>query len=153
MRKFFNLTKLFAVAILSICCILCAGCENTSFLGESGEKTSESSQTSVSPVVITVNDDYEVANGDTLIDYMNLLKTDGKISFTVADGFVTSINGIENPADGSKCWMLYTDDTENTNSAWGSVEVDGVTYYSAAIGADVIHIKKGCTYVWYYLSF
>ena len=48
---------------------------------------------------------------------------------------------------------IYTDDTELSNSAWGTVEVDGVTYSSATLGADLLSVKKGCTYVWYYLGF
>ena len=39
----------------------------------------------------------------TLADYMAELKTAGEIEFTIENGMITSINGIENPADYSSC--------------------------------------------------
>ena len=95
----------------------------------------------------------EEVDGDvTLIDYMTKLKEDGEIEFTVEDGMITSINGIANPADFSSCWMLYTSDAENANSAWGTVEYEGKEYGSAVLGAERLKIKPNQLYVWVYMS-
>ena len=83
-----------------------------------------------------------------LIDYMNELQAEGKLEFVVEDGMITSINGIENPADFSSCWMLYTSDTEMANSAWGTVLYKDVEYGSAILGAESLKMKEGCIYIW-----
>jgi len=88
-----------------------------------------------------------------LIDYMNELVAEGELSCTISDGMITSINGIENPADYSSCWMLYTSDAENANTAWGTVEYEGVEYGSAISGAEALKIKAGQLYIWVFQSF
>ena len=91
----------------------------------------------------------EESDGNTaLIDYMDELKTNGELEFTVENGMITSINGIENPADYSSCWMLYTSDGEMANSAWGTVLYNGEEYGSATLGAEALKIKEGCLYIW-----
>ena len=70
------------------------------------------------PLVIKDSDTYIVVKttGEKddmyLIDYMEKLKEKGQLEFAVRDGMITSINGIDNPADFSSCWMLYTSDEE-----------------------------------------
>lgn len=98
-------------------------------------------------VVINVID--EVEEETTLAEYMISLNND---IFTIQDGMVTSINGIENAPDWSSCWMIYTTDKENSNPAW-SVEYDGKTYASALFGAENLIVKKGVSYIWYYQTF
>ena len=88
-----------------------------------------------------------------LIDYMNQLAEDGQLTCKIADGMVTSINGIDNPADFSSCWMLYTSDAENANSAWGTVQYDGKEYGSAISGAETLKIKADQLYIWVFQSF
>ena len=88
-----------------------------------------------------------------LIDYMGTLKEKGELEFTIADGMILSINGIENPADYSSCWMLYTSDEENANAAWGTVEYEGKEYGSAVSGAETLKIKPDQLYIWVYKSF
>ena len=91
----------------------------------------------------------EQTDGSTaLIDYMNALKTDGDLDFTIENGMITSINGIDNPADYSSCWMLYTSDEEMANSAWGTVLYNDAEYGSAILGAGDLKIKEGCLYIW-----
>ena len=91
----------------------------------------------------------EETDGETtLADYMAELKTAGEIEFTIENGMITSINGIENPADYSSCWMLYTSDADNANSAWGTVLYDGVEYGSAILGAESLKIKSDNIYIW-----
>lgn len=88
-----------------------------------------------------------------LIDYMNQLVQQGEMTCVIKDGMVTSINGIDNPADFSSCWMLYTSDAENANSAWGTVEYEGVQYGSAISGAEILTIKPDQLYIWVFQSF
>lgn len=115
------------------------------------------------PLVIKDSDTYiviktteEALEGKTdllLIDYMQTLKEKEGLEFAISDGMITSINGIDNPADYSSCWMLYTSDPELSNSAWGTVEYEGVEYGSAVSGAEALTVKPGQLYIWVYQSF
>ena len=115
------------------------------------------------PLVIKDSDTYivikttqESLGGKTdmlLIDYMNELSQKGELTCTIADGMITSINGIENPADFSSCWMLYTSDAENANASWGTVEFEGAEYGSAISGAETLKIKPDQLYIWVFKSF
>lgn len=115
------------------------------------------------PLVIKDSDTYiviktteEALEGKTdllLIDYMQTLKEKEGLEFAISDGMITSINGIDNPADYSSCWMLYTSDPELSNSAWGTVEYEGVEYGSAVSGAEALTVKAGQLYIWVYQSF
>lgn len=84
---------------------------------------------------------------------MEELQADGAMNFTVQSGMVTSINGKANPADFSSCWMLYTSDTEMSNTAWGEIDYNGGKLGSAVLGADALPVAEGEIYVWYYQSF
>ena len=88
-----------------------------------------------------------------LIDYMEMLRDDGELEFKVNSGMITSINGYDNPADYSKCWMLYTSDSDFSSSEWGTVEYQGVEYGSAILGAEMLVIKPNQTYIWVFKSF
>ncbi|MBO5891300.1 MAG: hypothetical protein J6Q30_01100 [Oscillospiraceae bacterium] len=115
------------------------------------------------PLVIKDSDTYIVikttqkAMGEEtdmlLIDYMAKLKEKGELEFAISNGMITSINGIDNPADYSSCWMLYTSDEENANSAWGVVEYQGKQYGSAISGAETLKIKPDQLYIWVFKSF
>ena len=115
------------------------------------------------PLVIKDSDTYIVIkttqeamgkDGDmVLMDYMLKLKEKGELEFEIQNGMITSINGIANPADYSSCWMLYTSDEENANSAWGVVEYQGKQYGSAIAGAETLKIKADQIYIWVYKSF
>ena len=98
----------------------------------------------------------EVVSGSTdmvLIDYMDQLVKEGKLTCTIENGMVTSINGIDNPADFSSCWMLYTSDADNANTGWGTVDFEGKQYGSAISGAETLPVKAGQLYIWVYKSF
>ncbi|MBO7297704.1 MAG: DUF4430 domain-containing protein [Clostridia bacterium] len=101
-------------------------------------------------IVITAD---EGAEGKTLLTYMQELKEQEKLSFELANGMVTSINGKANAADFSSCWMLYTSDSENANEAWGVVEYEEKSYGSATLGAESLIVKTGEIYIWWYQSF
>ena len=133
--------KLIAILLLAVTAVCLASC-------------TPKVQTFENSLVIKVDEKYLTVDDQTVfLDYMNTLKADGEFDFTIVDGMITSINGIENPADWSKCWMLYTDDEEFSNKAWGEIVVDGKTYYSATLGAEALPIKEGKTYVWSFVSF
>jgi len=115
------------------------------------------------PLVIKDSDTYIVvkttqeAIGDKtdmlLIDYMKVLKEKGELEFKIENGMITSINGIDNPADYSSCWMLYTSDEASSNTGWGTVEYQGKQYGSAVSGAETLKIKPDQLYIWVYKSF
>ena len=112
------------------------------------------------PLVIKDSDTYIVVKTTgqetadmTLMDYMTKLKEKGDLEFTISDGMITSINGIDNPADYSSCWMLYTSDADNANAAWGTVEYEGKEYGSAISGAETLKIKPDQLYIWVFKSF
>ena len=106
-------------------------------------------------IMITVDSDYlDITETTVLLDYMKALKNDGALDYTLSDdGMITAINGQQNPADWSKCWMLYSNDAELTSEEWGKVTVDGVTYFSAVLGAEALPIKDGKIYIWEFKSF
>jgi hypothetical protein len=101
-------------------------------------------------VSITVT---SVAKKTMLTEVMEKAKQNGDFTFEMSDGMITSINGLANPADWSKCWMLFTSDAEMSNTAWGTITWNGATYGSAVVGADALDVVAGETYVWYYQSF
>lgn len=105
-------------------------------------------------IVLTVTDESAKSlKNKPLTEYMKKLRSDGKLEFSETDGMITSINGIDNAADYSSCWMLYTSDPDNSNSGWGTVEYNGKKYGSAVVGAEALKIKSGCLYIWVYQSF
>ena len=109
-----------------------------------------------SDTCIVIKTTMEALDGNTemlLLDYMAELKEKGEIDYSIKDGMITEINNIENPSDFSKCWMLYTSDAENSNSAWGTVEYDGKEYGSAVVGAEMLKIKPDHLYIWVFKSF
>lgn len=104
-------------------------------------------------IVISVEKN-DLKDGEmTLLEYMEVLKNEGKLEFTVNNGMVTSINNVENAQDYSSCWMLYTSDTENSNEAWGTVKYNEKNYASSTLGAESLIIKEGQLYIWAYITF
>ena len=102
-------------------------------------------------VVITIT---EEEGSPTLLQVMEFLREEGKLSFTAdVSGMVTSIEGKQNAADWSSCWMLYTSDEVNANTQWGTIEYNGKTYGSAMLGADALCVEVGDVYVWSYQAF
>lgn len=108
----------------------------------------------VKPVVIDLTG-ATVEEGATLLDVMEKRKEEGTLTFEVANGMVTSINGTANSPTYNPCWMLYTsdDDPAISNSTWGTYEYEGQTLASAALGADALIVKAGEIYVWVYVTF
>ena len=157
--------KLSVIAITLCLALNIVACDNPTSQNSEVSQTSEQVSSGVLAsslvvvdgdiVIITVDADYmSITNTTVLIDYMQKLKTDGALNYTVRDdGMINSINGQENTADWSKCWMLYSNDTELTNEMWGTVTVGETTYFSAVLGAETLPIKDGKIYVWEFKSF
>ena len=96
--------------------------------------------------------DISNVNSDaTVLDYMNYLKDNGEISFTIENGMVTSMNGVSGASN--QYWMLYTNDENNSNTAWGTITANGVTYASATLGAELLPATDGATYIWRLMTF
>lgn len=142
-------TNILFSIVLSLVCALCL------FACGGKDKSNlkcaliESTQTRV---VISVE---EQGLNCTLLDCMEMLRQsqDNDLDFTFANGMITSINGVENPADFSSCWMLYTSDAEMANTAWGTTEYDGQTLGSAVVGVNELDVISGAIYVWVYTAF
>lgn len=144
----FAVSAILAVATLSAF----VACE-----GGTDEKTSEY-EVVVSTeelVVVKANE----ANVDaTLYSVMVQLQTEGKLTFTESNGFISSVNGVENPADYSSCWMIYTDlerfnDVVYATTEYGSYTYENKTYASAAYGAKELPVIGGYTYILHYDTF
>ncbi len=87
----------------------------------------------------------------TLANYMVGLEDKGELTFSIENGMITKINGVANTTN--TYWMLYTDDSEHANSAWGTYEYNGKTLGSATLGAESLTVVNGCVYVWVYTTF
>ena len=139
--------KLFAVILAALALLVFAACGK----GNGDAKMVATVEKAETRVVITVE---EVDGEPTLYDVMVALQEDGKLAFTVsADGMISSIEGKENPADWSACWMLYTSDGELSNTDWGTIEYNGQNYGSAIVGATDLPVIAGGVYVWAYQTF
>ncbi len=101
--------------------------------------------------VLIVAESKKFEQGDTLKDYMDKLKEEGQFDFEMSNGMIMYMNGKSGGTN--QYWMLYTDDADNSNEAWGTCEYDGKIFKSATLGAENLAIKDGCTYIWYLQTF
>ena len=85
--------------------------------------------------------------GKHLADYLDVLQEKGFLTYNAPGGFVDTINDLKADASKNEYWLIYTDDTENSNEDWGKTEVDGVTYFSAMYGIKDMPLKEGKTYL------
>ena len=112
------------------------------------------------PTVIKDTDEFIVLKptadyaGKKLIEFMDYTRSQGTLDYTSETSaygdFINSVNGIANTNE--KYWMLYTDDEENSNSAWGEISYKDKIYVSAALGASDLVIRSSCTYIWVYTA-
>ena len=136
--------KVFRKVMVSLLLVLTAALSSVWFFacGKSAD--------GVEPLVIVAD---ESAAGKTLLQVMSEKEEDEEFSYKIKDGMIVEINGTENDLDYNPCWMLYTSDQENSNTAWGEYEYNGETLGSASVGADSLIVKSGETYVWVYQEF
>lgn len=129
-----KLVCILAASILAACVLLC-GC-------------------SVKQITVLQEDEFVVLifdsgfNGKSLSEAMQDAKENEQIDYTVDKGMVISINGINNV--GNKYWMLYTDDEEFSDTAWGEISYQDKIYGSATKGVSDLAVKDGKTYIWVY---
>ena len=143
-RKFLSFVSLVATVIISLCAIV--ACKPAD---KAGLKASVVSSTET---VILIKVDEVSSETDKLIDAMAILKESGALDYTVSGGMLQSINGKENKADWSFCWMLYTSDSEMGNAEY-TYKYEGVSYASAILGAEALLLTEGAFYLWVYTSF
>ena len=109
-----KLTKILAILLLMLSLVL-TGCKQEPLVIKDSDTY----------IVIKTTEEAMGGKSDMLlVEYMEAMRDEG-LEFEVRDGMIVSINGIENPADYSSCWMLYTSDAENANASWGTVEYEG----------------------------
>lgn len=143
---FFNMKKQFKLLATLLCCIV-------TFATVACGKASDVEYS------ITVDlSAYEFESETvTLLDYMNKLVEDGKMTFTTSGSgemiLITAINGQKQTT--KSYWMLYTnDDTEGVaGTEYGSYEYEGQTLGMANFGAASLNVKDGCVYVWVYQTY
>ena len=143
-RKFLTIVSFLAAMIVSLCVLVACDLGGNNGLQVSVEKGETT-------VLIQVESGATATT--TLMDAMELLQEKGELSYTLSGTMVQSMEGKENAADWSACWMLYTTDTEMGNAEWGTYEYGGQTYLSAILGADSLTVLDGVNYLWVYLSF
>lgn len=144
--------------LLVVCCLVGASACQLPFFGE--DTVSVSYEVEEIPACIEQTTENMVAirilkthGKETLSDMMEYLRAEGAFTYTESGGMITAINGKENAADWSYCWMLYTSDAEFANTEWGTVEYVGETLGSAVVGAETLPVTEGAVYVWNYTGF
>ena len=95
----------------------------------------------------------EAVEEESLLAVMSYLQAKGGLAYTMSGTMVSGINGKNNPADYSSCWMLYTSDSEFSNEAWGTITIDGQEFGSAVLGAELLPVRKDALYVWSFQTF
>ena len=149
MKKLIPVVAIVLVLLVALCA--CNPKEPTK-INEPTTPATDSSVINVSDttIVLAPTSDYV---GQTLLSFMQASTLKGLLEFSLTNGMVTSINGKENTADYSKCWMLYTSDANMANTAWGTVEYQGNVYGSAVKGVTELNIIENGLYIWVYTTF
>ncbi len=103
----------------------------------------------------------DVEGNVSLYDALVQLREEERVAFdgyTGDYGFtLTAVNGIENKADWSACWMIYTDLTEYGGVIYATPEYTFTygdkTYAQATYGASSLPVVAGYTYALHYDTF
>ena len=153
-----NKKRIFFMLLAAVCAVGFSSCDlwiedtgDTESIHSATEKkaTVEKTENELVAIRVLAPDGEEM-----LADVMAYLQAENELAFSKdASGMLTGINGKENPADWSYCWMLYTSDAELSSSEWGSVEYAGQTLGSAVLGAESLPVAAGEVYVWVYTKF
>jgi hypothetical protein len=140
-KIYYILTILLSVAISVFALVAC---------DKQGSAKAEILTKTDTMVVIQVN---ETEGFATLIDAMNYLKEEGELNFEVSGGMITEVEGKANASDWSFCWMIYTSDTELSNTEWGTLTYNGKTYGSAIVGVEELTVSARQYYILSYQGF
>lgn len=139
-RKIVNVATFILAVIMSV--FVFASCQKEGKIEQA--TLVESTETLV---VIKVD---KIQGEPTLFDAMTWLQEQGQLSFTIADGMITGINGKNNA---TAYWMVYTSDDDLSDTSWGIFEYQGEVFGSAAAGANELPVSVGEYYVWNYQNF
>ena len=104
-------------------------------------------ETTEERIVISIG---EASGEATLSQALDNLQKDGKLTFVVSGGMITSVNGKENRTESASSgysWMIYTSNTELSYSEYGSKTYENAVCYSAAFGADGLKVQQGETII------
>lgn len=143
-----NIWKAFAVLFALICLLFGAACGEKQ--SEEGGAIEASVEKTDGFVAITVT---KMEGEAVLSSVMEMLQSEGEISFTFdGTGMLIELEGVQNAADWSACWMLYTSDAELADATY-SKEWKGARYGSAVVGATQLPVCEGCVYLWSYDAF
>lgn len=130
-----------AVCLLALLCL---------FLGVACNQTTAKATvlaTEEERIVISIDE----TNGEvTLTQVLDALQTDGKLTITISNGMITSINGKQNrteSANSGYSWMIYTSNTQLSYAEYGSKTYGDTVCYSAAFGADGLKVAQGETVI------
>lgn len=142
-RKIVNVTTFILTVIMSV--FVFASCKTEG-------KVEQATLVENTETLLVIKVD-KIKGEPTLLDAMECLQEQDQLSFTITDGMITGINGKNNAADYSACWMVYTSDDDFSNTAWGVFEYQGESFGSAAVGANDLPVSVGEYYVWEYRAF
>lgn len=112
----------------------------------------------------TVGERNDVADGGSMLDYMNALKADGDLTFEGSEGdygyYITSVLGVSGKAVASTAssysgwdWYIYTTLTTIDGVIYSGEEsliIGGVTFYKASYGVSGIPCVAGESYALVY---
>lgn len=133
------------LTLLSVVCLFCV-----TACGKTG--TASVLEKTETKLVLRIE---EVEENATLLDVLDSLKEDGKLTFEFSSGMITSVNGKANKqetASSGYSWMIYTSNTELSTTEWGSTTYNGAVIGSASFGAAQLTVAKGETIVLLYES-
>ena len=149
-RKITSIFTLFLAVVFSALFLFACGKKG------GGKVEASVVEANASLLVIRVDE----TEGETvLLDVMNFLKEEGKITFESESSqygeSIVSINGVKGGVTDNPCWMTYTSDTDEANAslAWGGYEYNGQMLGSCNFGMSSMPVKAGCIYVWTLVQF
>ncbi len=107
----------------------------------------------VNSTMVVLRVDETDANGK-LVDALNSVKGEN-FNYEIKGGFITSINGLENPSDFSYCWMIYSNDTDFAvfDDPKNTFVYNNQELGSVILGAEDLPVTKGCIYLLLYQKF
>ncbi len=140
-----KLTKILSIftAILTLTVALCL----------SGCKSTIKQQKDTAVVFEASNSVMKITTDTTLKQYLDALSKKEEFSYEADNtGFVTSVNG---KAGGlNEYWLIYTSDTNNSNTDWGTFTCDdGTVLASATLGIESLVVVEGELYAFVLSSF
>ncbi len=142
--------KIYSFFTLTLTLVFCAFCLVGCKSNGEGKVVGRIVETTEETVVILVE---ETDGSATLFDVMEELRKNDALSYGLSGTMVKEINGKQNAADFSACWMLYTSDSEMGNLEWGTYEYEDVSCVSAIVGGDALNVVAGEYYIWVFVRF